>query len=83
MKNMKIIFNENSYLIVIFEILLPKWQKDVKIENEKFSEFILVKMVKNSSVFYSLVTYSSVRSNKFQAISLKWPFKILSEVLVK
>ena len=51
MKNMKIIFNENSYLIVIFEILLPKWQKDVKIENEKFSEFILVKMVKNSSVF--------------------------------
>ena len=71
MKNMKIIFNENSYLIVIFEILLPKWQKDVKIENEKFSEFILVKMVKNSSVFYSMVTYSSVRSNKFQAISLK------------
>ena len=51
MKNMKIIFNENSYLIVIFEILLPKWQKDAKIENEKFSEFILVKMVKNSSVF--------------------------------
>ena len=51
MKNMKSIFNENSYLIVIFEILLPKWQKDVKIENEKFSEFILVKMVKNSSVF--------------------------------
>ena len=41
MKNMKIIFNENSYLIVIFEILLPKWQKDVKIENEKFSETIL------------------------------------------
>ena len=71
MKMMKVIFKENSALIVIFEILLQKWQKGVKIENEKFSEFTLVIMVKTRPFFYSLVTYSSVRSNKFQAISLK------------